>query len=192
MDHNGPFWPVEVYFGPFRSTSRTLATPETKCSNSQIAIWNAETLIGVHASFLSAGEVVPWTDCIIAPMSSQVQGASLVAVLGLNMQQRCVCVCMRVCMCARDLSVCLLASDSLCSQAPRVPQWKNFMSWLVEFAADFSWNFLRPIFLEIEWRKSAICFATSFAHVGKTFRLNFALGAFQHNDSWKIRVHHVM
>ena len=28
MDQNGPFWPKEVYFGPFRSTNRTLTTPE--------------------------------------------------------------------------------------------------------------------------------------------------------------------
>ena len=27
MDQNGPFWPKEVYFGPFRSASRTLAIP---------------------------------------------------------------------------------------------------------------------------------------------------------------------
>ena len=26
--HFGPFWPKEVYFGPFRSANRTLATPE--------------------------------------------------------------------------------------------------------------------------------------------------------------------
>ena len=28
MDQNGPFWPKEVYFGPFRSADRTLATPD--------------------------------------------------------------------------------------------------------------------------------------------------------------------
>ena len=28
MDHFGPFWPREVYFGPFRSANRTLATPD--------------------------------------------------------------------------------------------------------------------------------------------------------------------
>ena len=28
MDQNGPFWPEEVHFGPFRSTNRTLAIPE--------------------------------------------------------------------------------------------------------------------------------------------------------------------
>ena len=29
MVHFGPFWPKEVYFGPFRSANRTLATLET-------------------------------------------------------------------------------------------------------------------------------------------------------------------
>ena len=28
MDQNGPFWPEEVHFGPFRSANRTLAIPE--------------------------------------------------------------------------------------------------------------------------------------------------------------------
>ena len=28
IDHFGPFWPEEVHFGPFRSTNRTLVTPE--------------------------------------------------------------------------------------------------------------------------------------------------------------------
>ena len=28
MVHCGPFWPIEVQFGPFRSANRTLATPE--------------------------------------------------------------------------------------------------------------------------------------------------------------------
>ena len=27
-DQNGPFWPEEVHFGPFRSANRTLAIPE--------------------------------------------------------------------------------------------------------------------------------------------------------------------
>ena len=30
MDHFGPFWPEEVYFGPFRSANRTLVTPENR------------------------------------------------------------------------------------------------------------------------------------------------------------------
>ena len=29
MDQNGPFWPKEVHFGPFRSANGTLATPHT-------------------------------------------------------------------------------------------------------------------------------------------------------------------
>ena len=32
MDQNGPFWPKEVYFGPFGSPNRTLATPEQSCN----------------------------------------------------------------------------------------------------------------------------------------------------------------
>ena len=28
MDQNGPFWPEEVHFGPFRSANRTPAIPE--------------------------------------------------------------------------------------------------------------------------------------------------------------------
>ena len=28
MDQNGPFWPEEVHFGPFRSANRTQAIPE--------------------------------------------------------------------------------------------------------------------------------------------------------------------
>ena len=28
MVHFGPFWPKEVYFGPFRSAYGTLATPD--------------------------------------------------------------------------------------------------------------------------------------------------------------------
>ena len=28
MVHSGPFWPKEVYFGPFRSATCTLATPD--------------------------------------------------------------------------------------------------------------------------------------------------------------------
>ena len=28
MDQNGPFWPEEVHFGPFRSANRTLAIPD--------------------------------------------------------------------------------------------------------------------------------------------------------------------
>ena len=30
MDQNGPFWPKEVYFGPFRSANRTLVTPDLR------------------------------------------------------------------------------------------------------------------------------------------------------------------
>ena len=30
MDQNGPFWPKEVQFGPFRSANRTLAIPENR------------------------------------------------------------------------------------------------------------------------------------------------------------------
>ena len=46
--------------------------------------------------------------------------------------------------------------DALCPQAPRVSQWKNsFLSWPLESAEDFSWNFLWPSFLKIEGRKSA-------------------------------------
>ena len=30
MDQNGPFWPVEVHFGPFRSANRTLAIPDKR------------------------------------------------------------------------------------------------------------------------------------------------------------------
>ena len=28
MDQNGPLWPEEVHFGPFRSANRTLAIPD--------------------------------------------------------------------------------------------------------------------------------------------------------------------
>ena len=28
VNQNGPFWPKEVYFGPFKSANRTLATPD--------------------------------------------------------------------------------------------------------------------------------------------------------------------
>ena len=30
MDQNGPFWPEEAHFGPFRSANRTLAIPDQK------------------------------------------------------------------------------------------------------------------------------------------------------------------
>ena len=30
MDQNGPFWPEEVHFGPFRSANRTLVIPDMK------------------------------------------------------------------------------------------------------------------------------------------------------------------
>ena len=76
---------------------------------------------------------------------------------------------------------------SLCPQPPRVSRWKNFISRPAEFVANFSWNFLRPLFLEIEGRKSAKNFAIFsphfLAHVGEKFRQNFALGAFRHNHS---------
>ena len=31
MEQNGPFWPDEVHFGPFRSANRALAIPELRC-----------------------------------------------------------------------------------------------------------------------------------------------------------------
>ena len=37
MVYFGPFWPEEVYFGPFRSATRTLATPD-QYFDSMIAI----------------------------------------------------------------------------------------------------------------------------------------------------------
>ena len=30
MDQNGPFWPEEAHFGPFRSANRTLSIPEIR------------------------------------------------------------------------------------------------------------------------------------------------------------------
>ena len=35
MDQNGPFWPEEVHFGPFRSANRTLAIPDSTCLDFQ-------------------------------------------------------------------------------------------------------------------------------------------------------------
>ena len=35
MDQNGPFWPEEVHFGPFRSANRTLAIPEGRPQQSE-------------------------------------------------------------------------------------------------------------------------------------------------------------
>ena len=52
-------------------------------------------------------------------------------------------------------------------QAPRVSRWKNFVSRPAEFVAYFSWNFLRPLFLEIEGLRHF--FAEFFAHVGEKF-----------------------
>ena len=52
----------------------------------------------------------------------------------------------------------ILQCNFLCPQTPRLSRWKNFISQPAEFVANFSWNFLRPLFLEIEGRKSAkIC-----------------------------------
>ena len=33
MEQNGPFWPAEVHFGPFRSANRTLAIPDDSPQN---------------------------------------------------------------------------------------------------------------------------------------------------------------
>ena len=36
MVHFGPFWPKEVYFGPFRSANCTLVTPDTLINSQTI------------------------------------------------------------------------------------------------------------------------------------------------------------
>ena len=36
MDQNGPFWPKEAHFGPFRSANRTLAIPDNHTSQVQL------------------------------------------------------------------------------------------------------------------------------------------------------------
>ena len=46
---------------------------------------------------------------------------------------------------------------------PRISQWKNFVSSLVENVEDFSWDFLQPLFLEITGRKSAKMFRHFFS-----------------------------
>ena len=38
MDQNGPFWPKEVYFGPFRSANRTVATPDSKSAERRMRV----------------------------------------------------------------------------------------------------------------------------------------------------------
>ena len=54
--------------------------------------------------------------------------------------------------------------DMLCPQTPGVSRWKKFISRPAAFVADFSWNFLRPPFLEIEGRKSANIFVIFSSH----------------------------
>ena len=47
MVHFGPLWPVEVYFGPFRSANRTLAIPEfLSATRSRMEILTKENLVG--------------------------------------------------------------------------------------------------------------------------------------------------
>ena len=43
MAHFGPFWSIEVYFGPSRSANRSLATPEGFKSSDSIR-WRFESL----------------------------------------------------------------------------------------------------------------------------------------------------
>ena len=61
-----------------------------------------------------------------------------------------------------------------CHQTPRVSRWKNFIWRPAEFVATFSWTFLRPLFLEIEGRKSAKNFAIFSPHLSPMSAKNFA------------------